>query len=84
MTLDDRLDEFAFNGYTKMGLTDKQYSRQLDPAKEAILSDLLEIIGEDDKLYDKEGGLVTGENHARTFKNQLRQELRQKAREYCE
>jgi hypothetical protein len=35
-TIRDILDEFAFNGHTKMGLTDKQYERQLIPAEQAI------------------------------------------------
>lgn len=39
------------------------------------------VIGEDDVLYDKDGGMVEGENIARSFKNELRQSMRNKYKE---
>lgn len=81
MTLDDRLDEFAFNGYTKMGLTDKQYARQLDPAKLAILSDLLKIIGEDESTEAEPPATI---NFSALMHNDLRQELRERVKKYCD
>lgn len=55
----------------------------IDDAKQAMLTDLLEIIGEDTPLYPKDGGMVDGENIVRSFKNDLRQELREKIKAYC-
>jgi hypothetical protein len=45
--------------------------------KQQLYEDMLEIIGEDDKLFDEDGGMVEGENTARSFKNDLRTTQRQ-------
>lgn len=45
--------------------------------KEAILIDLLEIIGEDENYKSVAGSFKT------SIKNKLRQELRDKVRKYC-
>lgn len=55
-----------------------------DEAKQAILSDLLEIIGEDEKQPHP----VNDESRCRFYrvggKNFVRQELREKVKKYCE
>jgi hypothetical protein len=48
-----------------------------EAAKQQLFKDMLEIIGEDDKLFDEDGGMVEGENTVRSFKNDLRQTQRQ-------
>jgi hypothetical protein len=95
MTLDDTLQELANtvyqHGKATRTNTPFHYGEPMGQAKEAILSDLLEIIGEDNKVMVKPepiqgidqlwlDGRATGEFSA---KNQLRQELRDKVKEYC-
>ena len=68
--------------------------RRIEQAKQAILTDLLEIIGETEHstAVSKEdiedeldgGNAVTLKQKATTARNQLRQELRDKVRKYCE
>ena len=53
-------------------------THQINESKKAILSDLLEIIGEDEP--------VKGNPFDKSFyttRNQIRQELRDKVKEYC-
>lgn len=71
----ERLDEILSNidsiGYS--------WLEGRDEAKQAILSDLLKIIGED------EAEVECGEQIPSAWhKNKLRQELREKVRKYCE
>lgn len=81
MTLDDRLlsqAKFA-NG---LGIDLKVIAQ----GKEAILSDLLEIIGEDEEAI---GGITYKEGGEKSVpkpikhRNNLRQELREKVKKYC-
>lgn len=51
-------------------------------AKQALYSDILELIGEDDKLYPQDGGMVEASNIAFTYQNDLRQQQRQVLKEY--
>ncbi len=94
MTLDDRLQENIGGDYGAIDLVPDDYTQ----VKQAILSDLLEIIGEDDVQKpdedeydypycttcdmcffdgDKSNGCEC------TSHNKVRQELRDKVKEYC-
>ena len=53
-------------------------------AKQAILSDLLEIIGEDKKPFNTNFNRGIKPDIITKIENQLRQELREKVRKYCE
>lgn len=89
MTLNDITRELFQDGY--MGQLeygpvqlDPYREEMIDKAKEAILSDLLEIIGEDEVITitdpdTNDFGKVVGHPY-----NDLRQELREKVRKYCE
>ena len=76
MTLDDRLVEY------KMGFVagDKDIREHFANYKLAILSDLNTIIGEDTgrKHFDTQF-----EAYAALVQDELRQELREKVKEYC-
>jgi len=85
MTLDDRLKDMAHP--TREITTDKHRTIARNQAKEAILSDLLELIGEDD--IEVRGTTQNPDNpkhwtRKTANRNQLRQELRDKVKEYCE
>lgn len=85
MTLDDILDEMGESYYPYHEYGDNEVyvisnKEQKTAAKQAILSDLLEIIGEDETTV--RNGLV-GLTHKDETRNQLRQELRTKLKEYC-
>lgn len=76
MTLDDRLDK-VWNDAGNDPL-EEAYGFTIKEATQAILSDLLEIIGEDEP--------VKGNPFDKSFyttRNQIRQELREKVKEYC-
>ncbi len=79
MTLDDRLDK-VWNDARNDPL-EEAYGFTIKEATQAILSDLLEIIGEDERIIDS-----TSDIHAYfiTAKHQLRQELRERVKKYCE
>lgn len=82
MTLNDITRELFQDGY--MGQLeygpvqlDPYREEMIDKAKEAILSDLLEIIEEDEPQ--------TPRRHVNEMvRNRLRQELREKVKKYCE
>ena len=79
MTLDDRLTNY----YRETVRVDGNTPNSRQRATQAILSDLLEIIGEDEEITitdpDTNGfGKVVGHPY-----NDLRQELRDKVKEYC-
>ena len=91
MTIDDRLAQnIAIRGFESIN-GDGEYFGNLDDnsievIKQAILSDLLEIIGEDDDVMayinqksDEDLVITIGEN----ANNRLRAELRDKVKEYC-
>lgn len=87
MTLDDRLDEQfkRMDGTTVLPIYNRPTA--IGQAKEAILSDLLELIGEDD--IEVRGTTQNPDNpkhwtRKTANRNQLRQELRDKVKEYCE
>ena len=83
MTLDDRLDEQfkRMDGTTVLPIYNRPTA--IGQAKEAILSDLLEIIGEDEKITitdpdTNDFGKIVDHPY-----NEIRQELREKVKEYC-
>lgn len=89
MTLDDRLDEV----YTD-GITGYAYATSMNKASLAILSDLLSLIGEEvEGLWNEEEWFCERCDWQPTdgtktckcnIRNLLRQELREKVKEYCE
>lgn len=89
MTLNDITRELFQDGY--MGQLeygpvqlDPYREEMIDKAKEAILSDLLEIIGEDKKPFNTNFNRGIKPDIITKIENQLRQELREKVRKYCE
>lgn len=79
MSLDDRLEQ-TYNSDTHLD--------EVEEAKQAILTDLLEIIGEDEETVVEDYDCPCGTNHhyetSYHQRNQLRQQLRDKVRKYCE
>jgi len=77
MTLDDRLDQ-VWND-AKNDPLEEAYGFTIKEVRLAILSDLLELIGEDERIIDS-----TSDIHAYfiTAKHQLREELRTKLKDY--
>lgn len=83
MTLDDILDEQfkRLDGTTVLPIYNRPTA--IGQAKEAILSDLLEIIGEDENSMVEEQYASPQPTVDEHYRNQLRQELRDKVKEYC-
>lgn len=79
MTLDDRLDQ-VWND-AKNDPLEEAYGFTIKEVRQAILSDLLEIIGEDEHSKARPDKLMQSPPHLR---NLLRQELRGGVRKYCE
>ena len=75
MTLDDRLDLIPGDW--------RIYFEPTKEAKQAILSDLLEIIGEDENSMVEEQYASPQPTVDEHYRNRLRQELREKVKEYC-
>lgn len=87
MSIDEILDKYAMAHYAFMedvmseGETIEQ---QKDQAKQALYKDMVEIIGENEELkskYIKKDDEIFMANRL-VFRNQLRQELRTKLKEY--
>lgn len=84
MSLDEVLEQnIAIRGFESVN-GDGEYFGNLDESsveviKQAILTDLLEIIGEDVNPDEFELS-----RYKYSIKNQLRQELREKIKAYCE
>lgn len=77
MTLDDRLDK-VWNDARNDPL-EEAYGFTIKEATQAILSDLLEIIEEDE---NPKGTRMVGVPSVQ--RDQLRQELRERVKKYCE
>ena len=76
MTLDDRL--LTYGGYCSQQIEATDGDKQFFEAKQAILSDLLELI-EDEAVRVPANDMAIA-----IIRNQIRQELREKVKKYCE
>lgn len=96
MSIDNRL--LTYGGYCSQQVEATDGDKQFFEAKQAIYKDLMELIGENKPLdveqgvsrYDPNGKDMWGNHYADLVngsieaKNRLRQELREKVKEYCE
>lgn len=82
MTLDDRLDQ-VWND-AKNDPLEEAYGFTIKEVRLAILSDLLEIIGEDENSQVEEQYASPQPTVDEHYRNKLRQELREGVRKYCE
>ena len=98
MSLDDRLTQLeqynmGIDIISEKPFTPKDHHAvypELKTTQQAILTDLLELIGEDVELNENHVDAEWGDGYSCVVceknyrQNQLRQELRDKVREYCE
>lgn len=84
MSLDKALNELHFTSIAHITQSHASNDTHVKEAKKAILTDLLEIINEDENSQVEEQHASPQPTIDEHYRNQLRQELRDKVRKYCE